>query len=348
MMIKLFSRHLINNNVSKLSTNELMRNYSIKLQSNNVKLTTRQFSNKQSNENQTTKTIEIEPPITEQPHNDLGHFDIVINGGGIVGLTFLLNLQCNTFLKHKRVLLIEQQNPSKSPTQSTGQRVLSNRVSTLTEASRRCFEENGVWSEIDEFTKRIREMQIWSSDLSKAISFDTFGLDESSNVAYVVENNIILNALNRNLNHDQVLYSTNVAEILEIDNQIHLYTKSKTDSTVSKLSCSLLIGCDGYNSLVRHKSNLKYFSLPLEQNGVVGTVRMDQVDENNLDNSISFQRFLPDRTVVAILPLTNTESSFVISTSKEFAKRLVEMNENGLLKSLIDYYIAKLKMVYQT
>ena len=284
----------------------------------------------------------VKPIDRSEFANDLGHFDIVINGGGIVGLTFLLNLQTSAILSRKRILLIEQQNqPKLANHPSTGERVLSNRVSSLTEASRQCFERNGVWPEIDQYAKRIREMQIWSSDLAKAISFDTDDLDGGApeGVCYILENGLILNALNRRLNHDQVLYSTNVVDLEEIDgDRIGLYMQSRSESgQASRLTCSLLVGCDGFNSLVRQKSNLNYFNLPLEQSGVVGTVTMSPSAENP-HNSISFQRFLPDRTVVAILPLTDQESSFVISTSKEFAKQLVEMDEqrfveqfNGLL-----------------
>lgn len=272
----------------------------------------------------------VKPTDRSEFANDLGHFDVVINGGGIVGLTFLLNLQTSPILSQKRILLIEQQNQPKLDNHlSTDKRVLSNRVSSLTEASRQCFERNGAWSEIDQFAKRIREMQIWSSDLSKAISFDTAVSDgaELKNVCYIVENGTILTALNRKLNHDQVLYSTNVVDLEEIDNRIGLFTKSRSEpSLASKLTCSLLIGCDGFNSLVRRKSNLNYFDLPLDQSGVVGTVTMCSTPDNP-DNSISYQRFLPNKTVLAILPLTDQESSFVISTSKEFAKQLVEAGE---------------------
>ena len=325
-MIKLFSNHLnlAKRNASRPAIGQCVRQYV-------------NDNNKHQQSTKPAESNEIEPlSITEQSHNDLGHFDIVINGGGIVGLTCLLNLQRNPFLNRKRILLIEQQNPPKSPAndQQTSKRILSNRVSSLTESSKRCFEQNGIWPEIDPYAKRIREMQIWSTSLNKAISFDTHDLDELKNVAYIVENNRILAALNRSLKHDQILYSTNVVEVLEVDDQINLFTSSKTDSTSSKLTCSLLIGCDGFNSLVRHKSNLKYFSLPVQQNGVVGTISMEFVDAaavSNKDNSISFQRFLPDRTVVAILPLTNEESSFVISTSKEFAKQLVEMDDQAFV-----------------
>lgn len=275
------------------------------------------------------------PPIDRSEFsNDLGHFDIVINGGGIVGLTFLLNLQSSAILSRKRILLIEQQNePKLANHPSSGERVLSNRVSSLTEASRQCFERNGVWPEIDQYAKRIREMQIWSSDLNKAISFDTGDLDGAlKSVCYIVENGIILNALNRRLNHDQVLYSTNVVDLEEIDDRIGLFMQSRSEpSQASRLTCSLLIGCDGFNSLVRQKSNLNYFNLPLDQSGVVGTITMCPTPDNP-DNSISFQRFLPDKTVVAILPLTEQESSFVISTSKAFAKQLVEMDEQRFVE----------------
>ena len=310
MMIKILSKqlNLVKNNVNKLAINCQIR----------------QYANAKEQLNQVEKEL-----ANHEEVSDLGHYDIVINGGGIVGLTFLLNLQNNAFLNGKRILLIEQQNKPKLKSNNLfkNQRVLSNRVSSFTESSRECFEKNGIWTEIDQYTKRINEMQIWSSNLNKAISFDSSDLgDRLQNICYIIENSVILNSLNHKLNHDQILYSTNVENIEEIDSQINLYTKSKVDQSASKLTCSLLIGCDGFNSLVRQKSNLDFFNIPLNQNGVVGTITMSS-NEANLSNSISYQRFLPNKTVIAILPLTNEESSFVISTSKEFAKQLIEMNE---------------------
>lgn len=312
MMIKILSNRL---NLVKKNVNKLV-----------IINQTRQYANVKSDD----LNVKSNESTTDQPSHDLGHFDIVINGGGIVGLTFLFNLQTNQFLKKKRILLIEQQNRSKLDVKTDNKRVLSNRVSSLTEASKRCFEKNGIWSEIDQYVKRIREMQIWSSNLNKAISFDAN--DELGSVCYIVENNRILNALNRNLDHEQILYSTNVVDIKEIDNKINLFTESKLEpNLLSKLTCNLLIGCDGYNSLVRQKSNLDYFNLPLDQNGVVGTITMCPAEDNS-DNSISYQRFLADpQAVIAILPLTNEESSFVISTDKMFAKQLVEINEKDFV-----------------
>ena len=76
------------------------------------------------------------------------------------------------------------------------------------------------------------------------------------------------------------------------------------------IQTKLLIGCDGFKSLVRSRSTLTYYQFELEQIGIVGTLKLESPF---VKNSIAFQRFIGDHMVIALLPLDDQHSSFILS-----------------------------------
>ena len=280
-------------------------------------------------------------------------FDIIINGGGIVGLTFLLGLQKSPFLKDKKVLLLERQPPplsSPSSTSNNDHKTFSNRVSSLTESSRQLFKRLGLWDSLDPHAKRIDRMHVWSYDFHKAIRFrnkvdHTLDLRISSStttpqsglqrlpdddcVCHIVENDRISKALNDQIDQQRIAYSSQVRRIAANQNLVQLQLQD--DQT---LTTKLLIGCDGFNSLVRTSSSFTQRTFEMDQMGIVGTVQMDP-NSINSQNSISYQRFLPQLdSVLALLPLDQTRCSFVLSTTRNRCEQWMAMTDGQFVDQL--------------
>lgn len=78
------------------------------------------------------------------------------------------------------------------------------------------------------------------------------------------------------------------------------------------------------------------FSLSYKQMGVVATLELNA--EEAAGNTVAWQRFLPSGPV-ALLPLTDTLSSLVWSTSVENAKELLKLEPEQFIDALNDAYI---------
>ncbi|XP_053203319.1 ubiquinone biosynthesis monooxygenase COQ6, mitochondrial-like [Panonychus citri] len=276
----------------------------------------------------------------------LPHYDIVINGGGIVGLSFLLHLQSSKFLADRSVLLLESQ-PNRSPLNLgelvNQERILTNRVSSLTLASKRYLTQLGVWNLLEPFVKPTRSMHVWSNRYSRGITFTPQRISFMDNlikdsqltnedyVCYVVENDIILSALRNRIQSDSIRFDSKLVgiEALPGDTTVEL-----TLSDESRITTSLLIGCDGYNSFVRQSAEINYFNLDLNQSAIVGTVQISK--ESDLDeNDVAYQRFVPhNKFILALLPLTNNFASFVLSVPRNQVNGLMEMSDEAFVNTL--------------
>lgn len=276
---------------------------------------------------------------TQSDPND-EYYDIVVNGGGIVGFATLLALKRSPFLSDKRICLFEKQTKPKELYQSNG--TFSNRVSSITKSSKKLLEDIGAWNELKDCAKPIKEFYVWSQKYQNGINFRT-DLDSDrhfsdDNVCYVIENNKILSSLERAIRDLKLAvdYETVVTDIRSDEQGIRIDTKELNTNQAKRVRTRLLIGCDGFQSIVRQKSNLDLFEHDLNQFGIVGTVAVDSGD-GNLSNDVAFQRFVPfDRSVIALLPLNQQFSSFVWSVPKDSAKHLMELSEHQFIDQMND------------
>jgi ubiquinone biosynthesis UbiH/UbiF/VisC/COQ6 family hydroxylase len=284
------------------------------------------------------------------------HYDIVINGGGIVGFT-LLNLILNSkHLSRSRVLLIEQANRPKDLSQPTRSKersasdgvVFSNRVSSITYTSKSAFKRLGVWDRVKPYAKDIKSINVWNYDYSNKIVFKQNLLacqrndpKEQDVVFSTLENNRLSIALLDNINQkanidDYITWGktlTNLEKSLS-DDSVDITVLDRESSDQTSISASLILGCDGYKSKVRELSRMRYKELDLNKTAVVGTVKM-RTNPMNSENDVAYQRFSSQKeTVAALLPLDNQYSSFVLSAPNDYAKHLNDCDENTFIDEL--------------
>jgi len=233
--------------------------------------------------------------------------------------------QTPLFSDHK-ILLIEPSKPkqwSLSPT-------YSNRVSSINEATKRMMEDISAWEHIAKARfKPVINMKVWDCSGAK-VEFDNS--NSSDPVAYIVENDILINAVEKELtkaSNVTVMNDTRVEEYklpkhCDEDVQLHL-------TNGSTVTCNLLVGADGANSQVRKCMGVQYISWKYNQTAVVATLQLAQ----GLPNDTAWQRFLPTGPV-ALLPLTNELSSLVWSTSVEEAKKLLKLPNDLFVDALND------------
>lgn len=259
------------------------------------------------------------------------HYDVIIAGGGLVGTAMACALGSAKVLSEKKILLLEGA-PAKPITLKD---TYSNRVSAISHASVELFKDLSVWEDIKGHrVQEVKKMQVWEACSNSLITFSDEDL--SNPVAYIIENDLMLWALskrNSDIPNTSVQYSSKIKDYA-------LPLSSDVDrpevllETGEKLTCDLLIGADGINSKVRSKMNTIVERTDYNQMGVVATLSLS--DSSN--NVVAWQRFLPDG-VIALLPLSEFNSSLVWSTTTEKAKALVGLPEEQFVDAVNEAYL---------
>ncbi|KIL69434.1 hypothetical protein M378DRAFT_190562 [Amanita muscaria Koide BX008] len=289
----------------------------------------------------TSKALKPLAPFSSTVGNPAENCDVVIVGGGPVGLALVGALSASDLVRQNlRVALIEASDLSKVHNWSMPHDMYSNRVSSLTNASQAFLNAIGAWDFVETSrTCAIEQMQVWDGISDARVTFDAseMGLPKPDlGMARLTENLNLQRALLRHLKHNggiEMLDNTRVDSI-ERDTAenggwplVHL-NNNRT------LRARLLVGADGFNSPVRSYANISSYGWPYEVQAIVATMVHHPRGAFENPNRTAYQRFLPTGPI-AFLPLSPTTSSLVWSTKPQLAKTLLD-SEPGILTSMIN------------
>ncbi|XP_055448751.1 ubiquinone biosynthesis monooxygenase COQ6, mitochondrial isoform X2 [Psammomys obesus] len=258
-------------------------------------------------------------------------YDVVVSGGGLVGAAMACALGHDIHFHDKKILLLEAGSKKVMGNLSD---TYSNRVSSISPGSATLLSSFGAWDHICNMRCRaFRRMQVWDSCSEALIMFDKDDLDD---MGYIVENDVIMHALTKQLeavaDRVRVLYRSKAVgyawplpfSMADSSPWVHI-----TLGDGSTLQTKLLIGADGHNSGVRQAAGIQNVSWNYDQSAVVATLHLSEATENN----VAWQRFLPSGPI-ALLPLSDTLSSLVWSTSHDHAAELVGMDEEEFVDAI--------------
>lgn len=247
--------------------------------------------------------------------------DIIIVGGGCVGLTLALALA----EKNIPVVVIDNQ-----PAQQPLSPVPGLRVSALSASTQALFTRLGVWQDITAArASPYTRMEVWEKDSFGAISFAAEQV-HLAQLGHIVENQVIRNALVAKLadyaDVATLLFERRVTQINVGEREV-LVSLSDGQPVIGQL----LVAADGANSFVRKSMNLPLTFWDYQHTAIVATVKTGRPHRR-----CASQCFLPDGPL-AFLPLSDAYpgvdgqqnlSSIVWSTRPEVAKkRLAESDE---------------------
>ncbi|KAL7862026.1 hypothetical protein SRHO_G00134670 [Serrasalmus rhombeus] len=259
-------------------------------------------------------------------------YDIIISGGGMVGTAMACSLGFDPNLQSKKILLLEA-GPKKEMDKAP--EVYSTRVSSISPGSATLLSGLGAWDHIINLRcKSYQKMQVWDACSDALITFDKENLQDE--MAYVVENDVIVAALTKQLQtlseQVEVHYRTRVVKYTwprpyQVSDSIPWV--KVTLASGQTLHTKLLIGADGPNSMVRKEAGIPTVKWNYDQSAVVAVLHLSEPTENN----VAWQRFLP-RGPIAMLPLSDTESSLVWSTSHQHAEELLQMDEESFVDAI--------------
>ena len=245
-------------------------------------------------------------------------YDVLIIGGGMVGAA----LACGLGDSQLSVAVIEAREPDLNWPPSE----YDIRVSAITRASQRIFENIGAWEGMQK--RRVsayRDMHVWDATGPGVIHFDAAELGEPD-LGHIIENSVIQAALVERLkefSNIDYLCPQSLAGFEWADDGVTV-----TTATGESMFAGLLVGADGGRSWVREQAGIGVKGWAYDQTAVVCTVETETPHQQTC-----WQRFMPTGPV-AFLPLDDGSSSIVWSTSPEQAEALTAMSETDFCQQL--------------
>lgn len=242
---------------------------------------------------------------------------MVVVGSGIVGATAALSLAKQTSLK---IAVLD----ANSPVIYQQNEKYDFRVSAISLASKRIFENLQVWSAI--LAKRCSaysHMQVWQDRAE--INFAAADVNEKM-LGYIIEDNVMRQSLYEAFaNYDNLhfLHPVKLSELQEKNDGIDLQTEH------GNISAKLVIAADGANSWVREQINVSLKTWDYQHTAIVTTVKTELPHK-----ATARQHFL--RTgPLAFLPLQDQNSSSIVwSVPPAEADALLALSDEDFQKAL--------------
>lgn len=240
-------------------------------------------------------------------------FDVVIAGGGMVGLALACGLQGSGL----SIAILEHHQPEDElPVPLTGAPEL--RVSAINAASERLLQHIGVWDSILVMRASPYDgMEVWDQDSFGKIAFraDEYGF---SHLGHIIENRVIQQALWQRasqLPDITLLAPASLKQVAWGESEAFI---TLTDDRL--LSARLVVGADGANSWLRQHADIPLTFWDYGHHALVATIRTEEPHQAK-----ARQVFHGDG-ILAFLPFSEPNlSSIVWSLAPEKAARLAKL-----------------------
>jgi 2-octaprenyl-6-methoxyphenol hydroxylase len=255
--------------------------------------------------------------LTEQQRK----FDVVIAGGGFVGMTLALALSKLGL----SVALVDAES-----LEAPGAAQQDARASALSAGSKRLLEALGVWPSLAADAEAIAAIEITDSPLNAALRPHFAGFDgelqSGDSGAFMVENGHIRRALAEAVLAQSGIVVMSPDSVTDFD--AAPLTVTATLASGAHLQAPLLVAADGKRSRLRDRAGIKCIGWSYPQAGIVTTVAHSKPHGGK-----AVQHFLPSGPF-AILPLKRDRSSIVWTEDKERAAAIMAGDEASFLAEL--------------
>jgi 2-polyprenylphenol 6-hydroxylase len=242
-------------------------------------------------------------------------FDVVIVGGGMVGSCLAALLAREEALSGWRIALVDPSTPRRPDPNA-----LDLRVSALSRASERILAAARAWEGIEPYASPYDRMVVWdatsTSDRADALRFAAAETAEP-NLGYIVENLRIQWALHESPWLRGVTAVRSGLAELEFEDDAARVTLEDG----RRLSCRLVVGADGAQSVTRKLAGIGRSGWAYGQTAIVAHLQTERAHRGT-----AWQRFLPTGPL-ALLPLADGRVSLVWSTAPAEAEALLGCGE---------------------
>ena len=269
--------------------------------------------------------------------NNVKNYDLVIVGGGMVGISLALLLAQQQ--SDWNVLLLEAQAYDNSNNHNNHPS-FDSRSTALSWSSRKIFQAAGLWSELESHTSAIKNIHV--SDRGHIgltrISADEAGVDA---LGYVIENRWIGNVLLKKFTATavEIMAPERVAKITPLKSGVRLNLEKSGEA----IETSLLVIADGANSQTAQKLGIHSDKKPYGQQGIIANIALQDAH-----NGVAYERFT-DQGPMAMLPLPDFDGSprcaLVWTQPPERAAELMTATDKDFLQALQESFGYRMGMV---
>ena len=244
-------------------------------------------------------------------------FDIVIGGGGFIGLALARALDVCAPGRF-RVAVVDKLDLIARTFPADG------RAMTISAASRRMLQAIGVWDEVDPHAQPLSAIEITDTPLKAPfrqplLQFDTT-VEDDEPAAHVVENAVLMRALLARVAQSDVtlLAPGHIDELVCEPDHVRLHLGG------TRVRARLFVIADGRRSRLRRMAGIKAVTWDFPQMGLVTSVGHEKPHQGR-----AVQHFLPAGPF-AILPMTGNRSSLVWTEKPADAERLAALPGDAL------------------
>jgi 2-octaprenyl-6-methoxyphenol hydroxylase len=266
---------------------------------------------------QLNQTISPQPTPPELRGYD---YDLVIVGGGIVGLTLAAALK-NSGLS---VLLIEAKVTSAAV--SKGQAYAVHMLSAL------IYQGIGIWDKMLPQIAKYRQVRLSDADYPDVVEFQTSDLG-TPELGYVAEHQALLQPLQEFVHNCPNVSYLCPAEVVNIQyQQKEAVIEINIAGQINVVRSKLVVAADGSRSPIRQAAGIKTHGWKYWQSCIVAFVKPEKPH-----NDTAYERFWTSGPF-AILPLPGNRCRIVWTAPHEEAKALCALNDEQFLEELTRRY----------
>ena len=248
-------------------------------------------------------------------------YDVVIVGGGIVGLTLACGLRNSSL----RVAVIESQTAE----QAAGRP----RAYAFSPVSARILEGLGLWDEVGPQLTHFQRVKLSDANYRKALMFrPEDGRGEA--VYFSAEHTVLMRALQDAVQQAQNIDYWCEAQVLEAQHNTTLTVVHSQDGrhTEHTFYTQLVVGADGAKSGVRDRANIRTFGWKYWQSCITAVLQPEHSHANT-----AYEKFWPSGPF-AILPLPNNRCQIVWTAPHQEAKEMLALDKQAFLQELSSRY----------
>ena len=243
-------------------------------------------------------------------------YDLVIVGGGIIGLTLAAALNDSGL----RILLIEAR--AQSASVAKGQAYAIHMLSAL------IYQGIGIWDKIRPQIETYNRVRLSDADYSGVVEFNTDDIG-SQDLGYVAEHQALLYPLQEFVKESPNITYLCPAEVISTEYLKNVATvEVKIAGEICKIRSHLVVAADGGKSRIRQAAGIKTRGWKYWQSCIVAFVKPEKCHNNT-----AYEKFQSSGPF-AILPLPGNRCRIVWTAPHDEAKELCALNDEQFLEQL--------------